>query len=72
MNHRIAGAIFRIHELNEKTTFEIFIHKVDGMSETYRQGLFHYCALTVPRLTAFDVQTCNKRCPPVSGTNWMI
>jgi hypothetical protein len=38
---RIAGAIFRIHELNEKTTFEIFIHKVDGMSETYRQGQFH-------------------------------
>lgn len=35
---RMAGAIFRINELNPKTTFEIFIHKVDGMSDTYRAG----------------------------------
>lgn len=56
---RIAGAIFRIHELNARTTFEIFIHKIDGMSETYRQGSHSYAFLRVARLicaTITDIQ----------------
>ncbi|CAD6569931.1 MAG: hypothetical protein CYPHOPRED_003659 [Cyphobasidiales sp. Tagirdzhanova-0007] len=33
---RMAQAMFKMYDLNPKTTFEIFIHKVDGMSDTYR------------------------------------
>ena len=38
MRYRMAQAIFKLHKLNTKATFEIFIHKVDGMSDTYRLG----------------------------------
>lgn len=44
----MAGAIFKIHELNPTTSFEIFIHKVDGMSDTYRLGEYLGSSLLSP------------------------
>lgn len=37
--HRLQYTIVKVYEVNPGITFEILIHKVDGLSEEYRDGI---------------------------------
>lgn len=36
--HRLQYTIVKVYEVNPNITFEILIHKVDGLSDEYKDG----------------------------------
>ena len=37
---KVAASILNLHEISPSVVFEVFVHKIDGMSEDYQGGTF--------------------------------